>query len=135
MIICLKTATKQDHPIRVQLHLTERLPHQIISDCSLVCEYVVTRYPDYYVLTLHVVGELPIQCQRCLEAFVQPYENHTELAICVNDSIAEKLMESYECIVSPQLEVNLVEIVTDELHLYAPEKHEELIDCTDKILN
>jgi uncharacterized protein len=135
MIICLKTATKQDYPIRVQLNLTERLPHQIISDCSLVCEYVVSRYPDYYVLTLDVTGELPMQCQRCLGEFAQPYKNHTTLAICTNESTAEKLMESYECIVSPQLEVNLNEIVTDELHLYAPEKHEELIDCTDKILN
>lgn len=132
MMICLKTASNQSAPTRVQLKLSERLPYYIVSDCTLDCEYLVQRFPNYYLLRLNVSGELSIQCQRCLENFTYPYENQTEVAICRDDLTAESLMEQYECIVAPQNELDLVPIVTDELYLYAPEKHAELIDCTEK---
>ncbi len=134
MMICLKTASNQSAPTRVQLKLTERLPYYIVSDCTLDCEYLVQRLPNYYLLKLDVSGILTIQCQRCLAPFTYPYDNHTELAICRDEVTAENLMEQYECIVASQNEVDLVAIVTDELHLYAPEKHAELIECTSKLI-
>lgn len=133
MMICLKTAAHQPAPTRVQLHLSERLPPHIISDCILDCEYLVQRCRDYYLLKLDVSGILTIQCQRCLGEFTHPYDNQTELAICRDEVTAENLMEQYECIASSQDEVDLASIVTDELHLYAPEKHAELIECTSKM--
>ncbi len=130
MIICLKTSSKQLESSHVQLNLSERLPFYIVSDCALVCNYFVRSYPEYYLLTLSVSGILPIQCQRCLSVFQYDYQNHTELAIYRDELTAEKSMDLYECIVSSHHEVDLTCIVTDELHLYAPEKHLELIECT-----
>lgn len=132
MIICLKIASKQLESSRVQLNLSERLPFHIVSDCALVCDYFVRSYPDYYLLTLDVSGVLSIQCQRCLEIFQYDYSNRTELAVCRDETTAENMMEQYDCIVSSHHEVDLGAIVTDELHLYAPEKHPELIECTGK---
>jgi uncharacterized protein len=133
MMICLKTASNQSAPTRVQLKLSERLPSFIVSDCTLDCEYLVQQFPDYYLLKLDVSGMLTIQCQRCMGVFIYPYDNHTVLAICRDEVTAENLMEQYECIASSENEVDLVSIVTDELHLYAPEKHAELIECTSKM--
>ena len=133
MVICLKTACQQFELARVQLRLSERLPYYIISDCDLVCDYFVRHFVDYYLLTLDVSGVISIQCQRCLESFPHHYVNHTELAICGDEITAEKMMEQYECIASPSFEVDLASILTDELHLYAPEKHAELIECTSKM--
>lgn len=133
MMICLHTASRQSTPTRVQLKLSERLPAHIVSDCILDCEYLVQQRPDYYLLKLDVSGMLTIQCQRCMDVLTYPYDNHTELAICRDEATAERLMDQYECITLSKNEVDLVSIVTDELHLYTPEKHAELIECTGKI--
>lgn len=133
MMICLKSSSKQAEPSRAQLTLSERLPFHIVSDCHVTCDYSVRRVSDYYLLTLDVTGILPIQCQRCLETFQHQYANLTELAICRDDMTAENLMDHYECIVHQHHEVDLTSIVTDELHLYVPEKHPELIECTVKM--
>ena len=134
MIICLKTCSKQGGSSRVQINLSERLPFFIIPDCSLVCDYSVRSYPDYFLLTLDVSGVISTQCQRCLDVFQSDYSNYTELAICRDEATAENMMEDYECIVSNHHEVDLACIVTDELHLYASEKHTELVECNSKIL-
>lgn len=133
MIICLKTCSKQSGPSQVQLNLSERLPFYIVSDCILSCNYSVQSYQDYFLLTLDVSGVLPTQCQRCLDVFQADYSNFTELAICRDEATATKMMEDYECIVSTRHEVDLATIVTDELHLYASEKHVERIECNSKI--
>ena len=133
MMICLKTASNQIAPTRVTVKLCERLPSHIISECTLDCEYLVQRLPAYHLLKLTVSGNVTIQCQRCLEPFTYGYDNQTEVAICRDEETAEKLMEHYECIVASQNEIDLVPILTDELHLYAPEKHAELIECKEKL--
>ncbi len=133
MMICLNTISNQSEPTHVQLNLTERLPFFIISDCVVDCDYMVQRFDDYYLLSLKVSGELLIQCQRCLGEFQHHYVNQTELAICRDERVAEKWMAHYECIVSGHSEVDLTSIITDELYLYAPEKHAELIECTSKM--
>jgi uncharacterized protein len=130
MIVCLKSVSLRAEPTQITLHLSERLPSHIISDCTLDCHYVVQRLPDYYILSLDVSGSITIQCQRCLASFDYAYVNHTEIVVCRDEQTAEIMMDKYECVVSPTLEVDLAAIVTDELHLYAPEKHSELIECT-----
>ena len=133
MIVCLKTRSKQLETSHVQLRLSERLPFQIVSDCMLSCNYAVRSYPDYFLLTLDVSGVLSTQCQRCLDVFESDYSNYTELAICRDEATAAKIMEDYECIVSNHHEIDLANIVTDELHLYASEKHAERVECNSKI--
>lgn len=133
MVINLVTCSKQAGKSHTQIKLSERLPFFIVSDCVLECDYSVQTYPDYFLLTLDVSGTIPTQCQRCLDVFESDYSNYTELAICRDEKTAENLMEDYECIVNAQKEIDLVTVITDELYLYAPEKHLELIECNGKI--
>lgn len=129
MMICLKTASNQLAPTRVHLQLTERLPAHILPNCTLDCEYFVQRFPDYYLLKLRVTGTLMIQCQRCMSDWHYPYDNVTEIAVCQNDATAEIMMDQYECITATRNEIDLASIITDELYLYAPEKHVTLEAC------
>lgn len=71
---------------------------------------------------------LILTCQRCLGEFSYHYSNLTEVAVCDSDETAEKMMNQYDCLVSTN-QVDLQEIVTDELHLYAPEFHFDLNEC------
>lgn len=130
MLISLKSISNSLEPTRVALTLSKRLPFYIVSDCTMVCDYLIRRFPDYDLLVLDVSGEIQIECQRCLHEFSTPYQNHTEIAICRDERTAEQLMDQYECIVSKQSDIDLTDIVIDELYLYAPEKHTELIECT-----
>ena len=133
MKICLKTYAKQDilAPVKIKLHA--RLPERIQAPVELTCHFQVKKYNDYYLLTLDVAGILTIACQRCLKAFQYNYCNKTELAVCGSEPIAEGLMDLYECMVAEEDEVDLAEILTDELVLFSPEKHEDLADCDVEI--
>ena len=129
MNICLKTPAKQTGLRTVVMCVQERKPARVNSPCELTCVFQVEARHDYYLLTLDVSGTLDITCQRCLAAFQQEYTNRTELAVCANDDVAEKLMASYECIVVKDYQVDLIDIVTDELHLFLPEKHPDFSGC------
>lgn len=95
--------------------------------------YQVEAKEDFYLIYLHVTGELTIQCQRCLDEFNFPYDNKTVIAVCRNDERAEQILEHYECIVSANLQISLEDILIDELHLYAPQFHAEISDCSSEI--
>ncbi|CAM2891926.1 metal-binding, possibly nucleic acid-binding protein [Legionella steigerwaltii] len=113
--------------------LSERLPNFITTSCQLEVTYHVEAKEDFYLIHLHVKGILPIQCQRCLDEFNFPYDNMTVVAVCRNDERAEQILELYECIVSENLQVSLEDILIDELHLYAPQFHPEINDCSSEI--
>ncbi|KTD00804.1 YceD family protein [Fluoribacter gormanii] len=113
--------------------LSERLPNFITSSCQLDVTYQVEAKEDFYLIHLHVKGQLPIQCQRCLDEFNFPYDNITVIAVCRNDERAEQILEHYECIVSENLQVSLEDILIDELHLYAPQFHPKIDDCSNEV--
>lgn len=113
--------------------LGERLPNFITSTCQLDITYHVEAKEDFYLVHLHVKGELPVQCQRCLDEFKFPYDNMTIVAVCRNDERAEQILEYYECIVSENLQVSLEDMLIDELHLYAPQFHPKINDCSSEI--
>lgn len=129
MKICLKTSAKQAGSRTVVIRIDERKPGRVSSPCELTCVFKVNACPDYYLLTLDVSAELEIACQRCLVDFPHQHTNHAQLAICANEAIAETLMASFECIVANDYQIDLVDIVTDELHLFLPEKHHDIADC------
>ncbi len=132
MRICLKTAAQQNvTQAKIQLH--ERLPERVHNASEVTVAYDVTNQDIYYLLTLDVRAVLTVNCQRCLHPFQHDYCNQTTLAVCTDDEIAESLMEQWECIVASNNEVELVEILTDELHLSAPEKHENFADCNSEM--
>ncbi len=123
MKICLKTQAKQAGHEQVTITIQERLPRHVESVGPLTCQYQLESVDQYYLLTLRVSGELDIVCQRCAGLFRHEHVNETNLAVCANDTIAERLMEHFECIVACNNQIDLVEIVTDDLHLFLPEKH------------
>ncbi|WP_058535300.1 YceD family protein [Legionella saoudiensis] len=113
--------------------LSERLPRFVATPCVLNASYHVETKEDFYLIHLHVNGELKLQCQRCLDEFSYPYDNSTIIAACRTDERAEELLEHYECVVAPNLQVSLDDLIIDELHLYAPQFHPETEDCSKEI--
>lgn len=132
MLINLKTCAVQDNVQTVKLELDSRLPMQVISPCTAICQFSVTKDNSYYLLTLHVKAMLNIICQRCLDEFNHPYVNQTELAICHSDERAEQLLGQFETIVAVDDRVDLAEVLIDELHLYAPQCHSSLQECNSE---
>lgn len=128
-IISLKTYAKQagTHPVVMQLK--ERLPQRIVGPCELRCDLSIEDHADYYLVSLAIEGALTITCQRCLKDFQHAYTHDTQLAVCRTDELAEKLMTSFECTVNQQGEMDLREVLTDDLHLFSPEKHLNVIEC------
>lgn len=129
MKICLKSKSKEKEVHTVRLRMQDRIPKRIQVPCELLCSYHIEARDGYYILALEVLGQLSIVCQRCLKSFEYSYQNKTQLAVCVNEMLAESLMHQYDCIVVHEHELSLVEIVTDELHLFLPEMHENSVDC------
>lgn len=110
--------------------IDKRLPVFIPDALELTCYFSVLKYKDYYVLDLEVFGDVNIVCQRCLQTFIHSYKNKLGIAVCTSDAKAEELMSSsYECIVASDNTIDLVEVLTDELHLFCPEKHINITDC------
>lgn len=112
-----------------KLVINERVPFYVKKVDIESVYYTVQRFKEYYLLTLEVNAELKIECQRCMHDFDYKYNNVNNLAVCRSDEIAEKLMSEHEPLVSPTNEIDLVEIITDDLHLFCPEIHDNLDEC------
>lgn len=125
----LKTLAKQDEPSKVTVTIKDRLPYFIQAPCEVCCEFRVEKKPDYYYLTLRVTATLAMTCQRCLDSFEYAYDHLSELAICPSEEVAEQVMSSLDCMVNTEDDLDLIAIATDELHLFCPEKHENLLEC------
>lgn len=128
----LQEMAKQGQHVQ-NITVTERVPYFIVGPCELTATYSVEAEDDFYLIHLHTAGELTIICQRCLQEFVHPYENKTIIAVCRSDERAEQVLEFYECIVSSNWQVDLIELIIDELHLYVPQFHPEIEDCDDEV--
>lgn len=129
MNINLKKYAKYAQKERVVLNLKDRLPYFIDLPCEMVCVFQVIEYHDYALIMMEVDGLLHIECQRCLEAFEYTYHHTSEIAIFRTDEDAARHMASFDCMVSQTGEVDLIEIVTDELHLCGHEKHIDITQC------
>lgn len=137
MIKSLKKLASQNGPLQITMTLSERLPHFIQAPCEVTCQIQVVKQVDFYQLSLDVKGELHISCQRCLDDFVYSYAHLSELAVCGDEPAVERLLKTLsrgshtadpvmpelDCIVNHGDDIDLLSIVTDELHLFCPEKH------------
>lgn len=112
-----------------QAVITERLPFYVKKADISSFYYTTQMFKEYYLLTLEVSAELKIECQRCMHDFDYKYNNINNLAVCRSEEIAEKLMTEYEPLVSMTNEIDLIEIITDDLHLFCPEIHDNLDAC------
>ncbi|OGV40402.1 MAG: hypothetical protein A3F46_01600 [Legionellales bacterium RIFCSPHIGHO2_12_FULL_42_9] len=114
---------------RQDILLEQRLPLFIKAPCSVDCHYQLHTEKGYFLLHMQVKGALTIVCQRCLSEFIHDYNNATVIALCLQEETAEKLMSDYECSVIINGEVELSDLILDELHLYAPQKHADVSHC------
>ena len=129
MNINLSDASKQKEVSELTLELTDRLPEHIQAPCSIVLRWRLERIDDFYLLYLTFNADLQPICQRCLESFDFVMNDEHVLAICENEQRAEQLMMDYEVITADRGQVDLVHIVTDELHFSAPVFHPESDFC------
>lgn len=133
MKICLKKLLKDDQIHKINVNLSERLPQYCSDKCLLSCEYKVEQGNNCYLLSLKVKGDIAVICQRCNEVFHYDYNNESVLAICDDDTIANSLMSDFDCIVEKSGFVDLIDILTDEMYLFIPQKHANK-DCDKQML-
>ena len=129
MSICLKSAAKQSRPTTVQVKLEDRLPFWVNGVSDLICTYKVESVRDYYRLQLQTKGKLSIICQRCLETVEHEYEHESDLYVCRTDEVADRILSLGESIVAVDDQINLSDILTDDLYLFAPDKPHDLDNC------
>jgi uncharacterized protein len=129
MNICLHNAANRDDAQDVTLQITERLPEWIASAPEITCRYQVKKEGRVHVLHFTASGVLVICCQRCLQSVDYSYTHAHELAVCANEEDAEHFMSVYDCVVGEQGEINLLEVLTDELLLSAPQIPHAVSDC------
>lgn len=132
MLLNLKILAKSGLQQRDAL-VQERLPQHVKGPALLHCEYQVNTEDNFYRMDLKVDAQLSIVCQRCMNEFIHSYQHISQLGISSSEEIAENIMSKYECIVSNNQQIDLIEVLTDELILYAPEFHLKLSDCDDEI--
>ncbi|AHE66676.1 YceD family protein [Legionella oakridgensis] len=134
MKISLTKLAKENERRHVILTIQKRLPEHIHAACQLSCDYwAEAAAKDYILLMMKTEGKIEIVCQRCLQVFFYDYRHETQLAVCSKEMVAERLMDQYECVVSDNYQVDLTELLTDELHLHAPEKHFDPAECDGDI--
>lgn len=117
----------------VAVKLIDRLPRHISSEPLVQTKIYAKKESNFYLLKVHGTSNFTVTCQRCLNDFPYFYDKMTEFAVCDNEDLAERLMDNYECLVSPRGEIALVELLTDELHLYVPEAHPDVADCDSSL--
>lgn len=113
----------------VSLCLKERLPWFIQGPCHIECQYML-KYADnkkYYLLWMQYFGMVDTICQRCAKVFTQKYTNINELALCATDDLAKTLLKNYETVVLKANKFDINELVIDDLFLYLPQKHDNII--------
>ena len=128
MLLNLKivnTIHEQQH----RVVLTDRLPFFIEAPCEIACHYRLQQEKGYYLLFMEISGQLASVCQRCLARFVDTYTHSAIIALCDTEEIAANLMSEYECVVATNGKVDLDDLILDELHLSAPQKHLDPTQC------
>lgn len=133
MLINLKKITLNNENHTLYVDIDKRLPASLQGPFKIQCNYSLIHCDSYYLLNLEVKGDITVICQRCLDGFNYPYFSKNVIAICNTDEQAEQLMENYDAVVADNNQIDLREIVTDELHLYAPEFHQEITQCNEEI--
>ena len=124
MITKLSRIPYYPHINTASITINERLPSHLEAPILLECKYAKITEHNIPILVLSLSGKIGIHCQRCAQPFNYDYENELRIALCSTDEIASRLMDTMEVVVTDLDSINLVDIITDELYLYVPEKHE-----------
>ena len=129
MKIDLKKKLNMSTMISEKTCIDERLPNHVVEPFEMYYQYHVEDKGDYFLLKLQESANIPIYCQRCMQAFTTDYQLVSELAICPNEQMAEKYQSSYDVIVANDYLVDFKEILIDNVYLFSPQFHLQLADC------
>ncbi len=133
MYIHLKNASNIINRQVISVTVQERLPFFVQKPVDLDCVFQVQFHNNYYLFLLQSEGTIDLTCQRCLGSFAHTLKMDLKLAICQQESMRPHLETRYDCIINTDDELNVVELITDELHLSLPEKHLDSMDCDKNI--
>jgi uncharacterized protein len=114
--------------------LEERLPMFVNQPIQVEFNYSIQCVNDYYLMQLEEKTSVELICQRCSDLWGYDYSNSHELIVCLNEKKAEKYQAIYDVIVAPDLIVDIKEILLDNMHLFLPEKHEDIDQCNQNQL-
>lgn len=117
-----------------QLQITERLPAQVLVPINLQFSYTVESYQDYYLISLSEDASLKLCCQRCGDLYDYHYQQSHQLAICRSEEIAESYQSKYDVVVCDDFIVDILPILTDNMHLFLPLNHEKVDYCNQNQL-
>jgi len=112
MKIYLKNVTDLPEEKIIQIIVSERLPAVMCEPSMVQCSYSIHKKRSKYFFKMHLSGSIQLECQRCLSVWRYAYEN-------------EHILEEDELMIDAEMRIDLVDIVTDDLHLFLPEKHPE----------
>lgn len=129
MILNLSTLSVHKEKGETILPITKRLPPHLAEACELSCVYSVENCSTFYLLHLRITGLISTICQRCAQIFPFFCDSESTLALCSTDEQAEKLLSHYETVVIEHDKVDLLELVTDDLHLNSPLFHPDVALC------
>lgn len=104
--------------------LTDQLPQQIQAPCTLQCCWTLTPQDNALHLTLKVEGTLQILCQRCCEMFEHHFQQENTLILFETEAALKLANKAQDTLLIDELPDQLEALLMDELHLYAPEKHQ-----------
>ena len=109
--------------------LDERLPDFINKPIEICFTYEIERYPEYYLLNLHEKATIELVCQRCSDIWQYEYSNVHKMAVLLSEKNIGTYESLFDVIVSPDLTLDIKEIILDNMHLFLPEKHENVDHC------
>jgi uncharacterized protein len=82
---------------------------------------VFSRRKDHIVVCGEVSAGLTVQCQRCLDVFVQPIESRYELVFVDSEAAARVLPDDLDpVIIEDGGQIHIVDLLEDELILQVP---------------
>lgn len=116
----------------IKLILDERLPYYVLEPIEMSFSYEVIKEGSIYILTVYEYAQPKVQCQRCMEDTVQPFEHESKIAICGSEEIAQQYQSGYDLIVSPDFIIEIKDILIDDLHLYLSNFHKKIDQCIAK---
>lgn len=134
MIILLNKIIQHSSTQHASLQVHQRLPHHVAECGQLDCHYTLSKpASDYFLFHYVVTGELKIICQRCLQVFLYTYHHEAPLALCANEAVEARLSTDYETLVCDKNKLDLLGLLTDDLHLFVPESHADRAACSEDI--
>lgn len=117
----------------VSIHIENRLPSYVNRPCDFYGDIHVKKEDDHYILHITMQGDVFINCERCLGEFEYHQVLETSLAIACSEEAAKRLMSRMEVEVSANASIDLVDVVTDELHLSLPKQHPDTSACDEEV--